>query len=87
MPASLFGRTRVVVYFVSYRVQLADSEGVVPKWWMDCLHTAAGVITDDDARYVAGTVIIQVKVKTFAEERTEILVKPESLAGSRAEER
>jgi len=63
---------RVSVRYTCYRCRLIDPENVFTKWWGDCLRYA-GFLKDDREQDIELTVR-QVKVKTKAEERTEIEV-------------
>lgn len=74
---SVFGSARVRIVVTSYRARLADSDGPVGKWFIDCLVTH-GIITDDRLEFVEEVVVRQVKCRK-SEERTVLAVE---LAGS-----
>jgi hypothetical protein len=61
---------RVHVRIVSFRRRLIDPDNLCPKYFVDCTRYA-GWIKDDNAKEIT-LEVRQVKVKTKAEERTEI---------------
>lgn len=64
--------TRIHVRVTSFRRRLLDPDNLCPKYFIDCLRYA-GLIQDDRAADIA-LEVEQFKVKTAAEERTEILI-------------
>jgi hypothetical protein len=65
--------SRVSVEIVSYRLRLADSDGISAKAAIDGL-VAAGILRDDSAKEVSEVRYRQVKVKNEADEKTEIVI-------------
>lgn len=64
--------TRVSIRVVSYRVRLADADGISAKAAIDgAVH--CGILRDDDARFVSKVTHEQVKVKNADEEKTELI--------------
>lgn len=58
----------------SYRRRLLDPDNACPKYFIDCLRYS-GLIPDDRPEDIT-LQVSQVKVKTKAEERTEITIEP-----------
>jgi hypothetical protein len=65
--------SRVDIEIVSYRLRLADSDGISAKAAIDGL-VAAGILRDDSAKEVSEVRYRQVKVKNEADEKTEIVI-------------
>ena len=65
--------SQVSVEITSYRVRLADVDGISGKAALDAL-VLAGVIANDTTKEVSGVTYPQVKVKTKAEEKTVITI-------------
>lgn len=63
---------RIQICVVSYRRRLIDPDNLCPKYFVDCLRYAE-IIPDDTAAQVTVTTE-QIKVKSKADERTEILI-------------
>ena len=61
---------RIHVHVVSFRRRLCDPDNLCPKYFVDCLRYAA-YIPDDRPQDIT-LQVEQIKVKTRAEERTEI---------------
>ncbi len=66
--------TRYALSVTSYRVRLTDPDNLCPKYFVDSLRYA-GLIPDDTCRDIELS-IRQVRVKTKAEQRTEIELIP-----------
>lgn len=62
------------ISFTDYRVRLADCDGCCHKYHLDALRYL-GVIEDDTVAHVELVIHPQVKVKTKAEQRTEIQIE------------
>ena len=70
---------RVLVRITSYRRRLLDPDNLTPKWFLDSCRYSR-IISDDRPEDIS-LQIGQEKVKTKAEERTEILIQPDRPAG------
>ncbi|AMV34371.1 hypothetical protein VN12_19755 [Pirellula sp. SH-Sr6A] len=66
--------TRVRITIVSYLARLRDADGTSGKAAIDGL-VHAGVIADDSPKYVEEVCYRQVKVKTKAEQKTQIIIE------------
>ena len=66
--------TRVSVEVVSYRVRLADADGVSAKAAIDGL-VNCGVLKDDSTKEIAEIKYRQIKVKNKNEEKTELIIE------------
>lgn len=64
--------TRIRVSIRSFRTRLLDPDNLCPKYFLDCVRYA-GFIKDDSEKFIT-LEVSQIKVKTKAEERTEIEV-------------
>ena len=64
--------TRITLCVVSFRKRLTDPDNCTPKYFIDGLRYA-GLIPDDRAEDI-DLKVSQVKVKTTAQERTEITI-------------
>ena len=67
-------RSRVRITIVSYLARLRDADGTSGKAAIDGL-VHAGVIADDSPKYVEEVCYRQVKVKTKAEQKTQIIIE------------
>jgi hypothetical protein len=65
--------SRIHVRVISHRRRLIDPDNLCPKYFIDCLRYAE-IIPDDTAACVT-VQTEQVKVKSKADERTEILIE------------
>jgi hypothetical protein len=61
-------RERVKILVTHRRSRLADPDGLVAKWIIDCI-VMSGVVTDDSAKYVS-VEQVQESVKSKTEEET-----------------
>ncbi|AMV30866.1 hypothetical protein VN12_02035 [Pirellula sp. SH-Sr6A] len=66
--------SRVRITIVSYLARLRDADGTSGKAAIDGL-VHAGVIADDSPKYVEEVCYRQVKVKTKAEQKTQIIIE------------
>lgn len=64
---------RVQLSIVSFRRRLIDPDNLCPKYFIDCLRYA-GIIPNDREEDIT-LQVSQVKVKTKAEERTELEIE------------
>ena len=65
--------SRVDIEIVSYRLRLADADGISGKAAIDGI-VAAGILRDDSAKEVREVRYRQVKVKNTSDEKTEIVI-------------
>jgi hypothetical protein len=65
--------SRVSVEIVSYRVRLADADGISAKAAIDGL-VMCGILADDTTKEISEVRYRQVKVKNEADEKTEIVI-------------
>jgi hypothetical protein len=65
--------SRVSVEIVSYRVRLADADGISAKAAIDGL-VMCGILADDTTKEISEVRYRQVKVKNKADEKTEIVI-------------
>jgi hypothetical protein len=70
---------RVLISITSYRRRLLDPDNLTPKWFLDSCRYSR-IISDDRPEDIS-LQLGQEKVKTKAEERTEILIQPILIAG------
>jgi len=66
--------SRVRIEIVSYRIRLADADGVSAKYAIDGL-VNAGILKDDSTKYVEAVTYRQVKVKHKSQEQTELIIE------------
>lgn len=66
--------SRVSITIVSFRMRLADSDGISGKAAIDGL-VHAGVIRDDSPQYVEEVRYRQVKVATKEQQKTQIIIE------------
>jgi hypothetical protein len=65
--------SRVSIEIVSYRVRLADADGISAKAAIDGL-VMCGILADDTTKEISEVRYRQVKVKNEADEKTEIVI-------------
>lgn len=66
--------SRVSITIVSFRMRLADSDGISGKAAIDGL-VHAGIIGDDSAEYVEEVRYKQIKVATKEQQKTQIIIE------------
>jgi hypothetical protein len=66
--------TRVRITIVSFRVRLADSDGISAKAAIDGL-VHAGVIQDDSSKFVEEVAYRQIKVAKEEQQKTQIIIE------------
>ena len=65
--------SRVDIEIVSYRLRLADADGISGKAAIDGI-VAAGILRDDSAKEVREVRFRQIKVQNETDEKTEIVI-------------